>query len=136
MAKENFFDFREKQTAKPAPAPAKSEPLTVSQLTSQIDQALKGAFPRTVYVKGEVSNLNLHRGSGHLYFTLKDLGACIDCVMFRSDAARLGNVTLQIVRDWVLQFNANGPTGLVDGKAPGPRSWLNDAQRAALGKGY
>ena len=26
----------------------------------------------------------------------------------RSDAARLGNVTLEIVRDWVLRFNANG----------------------------
>ena len=31
----------------------------------------------------------------------------------RSDAARLGNVTLQIVRDWVLRFNANGPDGLI-----------------------
>lgn len=50
----------------------------------------------------------------------------------RSDAARLGNVTLQIVRDWVLRFNANGPEGLIDGKAPGPRSRLNDVQRAAL----
>ncbi|MBY3027467.1 helix-turn-helix domain-containing protein [Rhizobium leguminosarum] len=36
----------------------------------------------------------------------------------RSDAARLGNVTLQIVRDWVLRFNAHGPDGLIDGKAP------------------
>ncbi len=52
----------------------------------------------------------------------------------RSDAARLGNVTLQIVRDWVLRFNANGPEGLIDGKAPGPRSRLNDVQRAALAK--
>lgn len=52
----------------------------------------------------------------------------------RSDAARLGNVTLQIVRDWVLRFNANGPDGLVDGKAPGPKSRLNDVQRAALAK--
>jgi transposase len=52
----------------------------------------------------------------------------------RSDAARLGNVTLQIVRDWVLRFNASGPEGLIDGKAPGPRSRLNDVQRAALAK--
>jgi transposase len=27
----------------------------------------------------------------------------------RSDAARFGGVTLQIVRDWVLRFNAEGP---------------------------
>lgn len=52
----------------------------------------------------------------------------------RSDAARLGNVTRQIVRDWVMRFNATGPDGLVDGKAPGPKSLLTDAQRAALAK--
>jgi transposase len=52
----------------------------------------------------------------------------------RSDAARLGNVTLQIVRDWVLRFNERGPEGLIDGKAPGPKSLLNDVQRAALAK--
>ncbi|WP_337271242.1 IS630 family transposase [Oryzifoliimicrobium ureilyticus] len=52
----------------------------------------------------------------------------------RSDAAQLGNVTLQIVRDWVIRFNERGPEGLIDGKAPGPKSLLNDAQRAALSK--
>ncbi|EHJ59883.1 putative transposase number 1 of insertion sequence NGRIS-2a [Novosphingobium pentaromativorans US6-1] len=50
----------------------------------------------------------------------------------RSAAARIGGVGLQIVRDWVLRFNARGPDGLLGGKAPGPRSWLNDAQRQAL----
>jgi hypothetical protein len=38
----------------------------------------------------------------------------------RSEAARLGNFTLQIVRDWVVRFNAEGPAGLIDRKAPGP----------------
>jgi hypothetical protein len=37
----------------------------------------------------------------------------------RTEAARIGGVTLQIVRDWVLKFNASGPDGLVDRKAPG-----------------
>jgi len=37
----------------------------------------------------------------------------------RSDAATIGGVGLQTVRDWVLAFNAEGPAGLVDGKAPG-----------------
>lgn len=50
----------------------------------------------------------------------------------RSDAARTGGVTLQIVRDWVLRFNAKGPEGLLDGKAPGQPPKLNDAQRRAL----
>ena len=50
----------------------------------------------------------------------------------RTAAARIGGVGLQIVRDWVMRFNAFGPAGLLDGKAPGPRSRLNDAQRQAL----
>ena len=50
----------------------------------------------------------------------------------RTEAAKIGGVTLQIIRDWVLKFNALGPDGLIDGKAPGKPSRLNDAQRAAL----
>lgn len=50
----------------------------------------------------------------------------------RSTAARIGGVGLQTVRDWVLRFNARGPTGLIDGKAPGNAPKLNDAQRRAL----
>lgn len=50
----------------------------------------------------------------------------------RTDAARLAGVGLQIIRDWVLRFNAEGPEGLIDRKAPGPRRKLTDEQRAAL----
>lgn len=50
----------------------------------------------------------------------------------RSEAARIGGVTLQVVRDWVLRFNARGPDGLLNGTAPGQRSRLTDAHRAAL----
>lgn len=50
----------------------------------------------------------------------------------RSEAAKIGGVTLQIVRDWVIRFNARSPDGLLDGKAPGARSRLNDVQRRAL----
>lgn len=50
----------------------------------------------------------------------------------RSEAARIGGVGLQIVRDWVMRFNARGPDGLVDGKAPGKRAKLDDVQRRAL----
>ena len=37
----------------------------------------------------------------------------------RGEAARLGGVGLQTVRDWVLAFNAEGADGLLNGKAPG-----------------
>lgn len=91
----NFFEFREKLVARRndasvAGAPAvQPTPLTVSQLTAQIDRAIKAGVPGTVHVKGEVSNFKLHRGSGHLYFTIKDPSSCIDCVMWKSDAERL-----------------------------------------------
>ncbi|MCH2498587.1 MAG: IS630 family transposase [Erythrobacter sp.] len=52
----------------------------------------------------------------------------------RKDAARIGVVGLQIIRDWVLRFNANGPAGLIDGKATGKPPKLNDAQRQALAR--
>jgi transposase len=50
----------------------------------------------------------------------------------RTEAALLGNVTLQIVRNWVVRFNAEGPGGLRDRKSPGPTPLLNAAHRAAL----
>ena len=50
----------------------------------------------------------------------------------RGEAASLGGVTLQIIRDWVLRFNADGPDGLLDRKAPGGRPKLNGRQLQAL----
>jgi transposase len=50
----------------------------------------------------------------------------------RMDAARTGAVGLQTVRDWVLAFNAAGPAGLIDRKAPGQKPKLAAAQRQAL----
>lgn len=50
----------------------------------------------------------------------------------RSEAARVGGVGLQTVRDWVLRFNASGAEGLVDSVAPGATPLLDDTQRLAL----
>jgi transposase len=50
----------------------------------------------------------------------------------RGEAAEIGGVGLQTVRDWVLRFNAEGPSGLATGKAPGNRPILGDRERAAL----
>ncbi len=87
----DFFEFREKITrskAQPAPS-SQSNAITISQLTRQIDQALRAKLPQAFLVQGEVSNVSFHGASGHLYFTLKDPDACIECVMFRSDAEQL-----------------------------------------------
>jgi putative transposase len=50
----------------------------------------------------------------------------------RTKAARVGGVGLQTLRDWVVRFNARGPEGLIDGKAPGNTCKLNEGQRQAL----
>ena len=50
----------------------------------------------------------------------------------RSEAAPYAGVGLQIIRDWVVRFNAEGPAGLVNRKAPGPACGLNADQRVAL----
>ena len=50
----------------------------------------------------------------------------------RTEAAKIGGVGLQTVRDWVLAFNAEGPLGLVNGKAPGNAALLTEAHRQAL----
>ena len=50
----------------------------------------------------------------------------------RGEAAKIGGVGVQTVRDWVLAFNAEGPPGLIDGKAPGNQPLLNAEQRDAL----
>lgn len=52
----------------------------------------------------------------------------------RSDAAAVGGVGRQIVRDWVERFNTEGPDGLVSRKAPGNRPKLDDARRAELAR--
>jgi len=52
----------------------------------------------------------------------------------RTEAAKLGGDGLQIIRDWVLRFNARGPDGLRDGKSSGQPSKLSDAQRQAIAR--
>src|SRR5438045_9404905 len=43
----------------------------------------------------------------------------------RTEAAKIGGVGLQIIRDWVLRFNARGPDGLLDGQSVVKTSKVN-----------
>src|ERR1700709_1696072 len=52
----------------------------------------------------------------------------------RTEAAKIGGVGLQLIRDWVLHFNERGPDGLLNGKSPGQPSKLNDVHRQALAR--
>ena len=62
--------------------------LSVSELLRSVRDTLERRFP-LLWVRGELSNLT-RAASGHCYFTLKDGGAQVDCVMFRSRLAALG----------------------------------------------
>jgi exodeoxyribonuclease VII large subunit len=76
----------------PARAAASPEPagqparriLSVSELTSQVKRLLE-QHVGTIWVTGEVTNLRA-QSSGHIYFTLKDAGSQLSCVLFRSEA--------------------------------------------------
>src|SRR5438309_864180 len=59
--------------------------LTVSEWLRSVRDTLERRFP-LLWVRGELSNLS-RAPSGHCYFTLKDRGAQVDCVMYRSRAA-------------------------------------------------
>jgi exodeoxyribonuclease VII large subunit len=66
-----------------APAQPARKILSVSELTSQVRHLLEHQVG-TIWVTGEVTNLRA-QSSGHMYFTLKDAGSQLSCVLFRSE---------------------------------------------------
>jgi exodeoxyribonuclease VII large subunit len=60
---------------------------TVSEITSSLKNLIERRFP-VVWIVGEISNCSAH-SSGHTYFTLKDEGAQIRCVLFSGAARRV-----------------------------------------------
>lgn len=50
----------------------------------------------------------------------------------RGEAAAAGGMDRQILRDWALRFNAEGPQGLIDRKAPGAKPKLTPEQLTAV----
>jgi transposase len=52
--------------------------------------------------------------------------------MNRADAARIGGMDRQTLRDWAHRFNQHGPDGLIDIKPPGRRPRLSDEQKGVL----
>lgn len=89
---------------------------SVTRLNNEIKDLLD-AVPgyRNLLVQGEISNYKAH-SSGHHYMTLKDEGASINAVMFRSDAMRLKfrleNGMKVIVRARVSSFPRTGQVQL------------------------
>ncbi len=102
--------------------------LSVSQLLRSARDTLERRFPLQ-WIAGEVSNLR-PAASGHLYFTLKDESAQVDCVMFRGRATHL---------DWTLADGQRVEArALVTLYEPRGRFQLNveSMRRAGLGPLY
>src|SRR5690242_16771134 len=59
---------------------------SVTELTAQIRRVLEKELGQ-VRVTGEITNLRA-QGSGHIYFTLKDAGSQLSCVLFRGEVVR------------------------------------------------
>lgn len=71
-----------------------SNVITVSSLVGYLKQSIEHDMRlKSLMVSGEISNFTHHR-SGHLYFSLKDNNAKMNCVMFRTHASTL-DITLQ-----------------------------------------
>ena len=61
-------------------------PLSVTQLAARVGAALRGLGDG--WVEGEVTQLNLHRGSGHVYLTIADESASLDACIWKGRAER------------------------------------------------
>ena len=89
--------------------------LTVSRLTSLLRGVLEENFEQ-VWVQGELSNLS-SPSSGHCYFTLKDSGAQLRCVMFKSSVKnlkfRLADGMALIVRGHISVYDQRGEYQLI-----------------------
>lgn len=87
--------------------------LSVSELTTHIRAILEeDLLLGGVWIRGEISDFKLYQKSGHMYFSLKDEGALINCVMFRSRARKVRfapeNGMKVIARGYVSVFEKSG----------------------------
>jgi len=89
--------------------------LTVTRLTALLRGVLEENFEQ-LWVQGEVSNLS-YPSSGHCYFTLKDAGAQLRCVMFKSAVKnlkfRLTDGMALIVRGRISVYDQRGEYQLI-----------------------
>ncbi len=88
---------------------------------------------RDDYSAAEVRGLAARAKDAAQARRLLSIAAVLDG-MSRSDAARIGGMDRQTLRDWVHRFNDEGADGLVDRQAPGARAKLSPAQLAEVAR--
>lgn len=95
-------------------------------------------MPRTLPLRDDYDALTLRRfakccSDPRQIRRLLALAAVYDG-MSRAEAARIGGMDRQTLRDWVHRFNDEGPDGLCNRKGAGRPRLLNDAQMRELGE--
>jgi transposase len=86
---------------------------------------------RADYSAAELRRLATVTKNAHQSRRLLSLAAVLDG-MNRTEAARIGGMDRQTLRDWVHRFNAHGPDGLRDSWSKGPEPRLSEEQRAEI----
>lgn len=86
---------------------------------------------RTDYSAKELRRLARRVKDNNQARRLLSLAAVLDG-MSREDAARIGGMDRQTLRDWVHRFNESGPDGLLDRWSDGPEPRLSSDQKAEL----
>ena len=86
---------------------------------------------RADYDADELRRLARSSKDAHQVRRLLALAAAYDGAR-RAAAAALGGMDRQLLRDWALRFNAEGPDGLIDRKAPGAKPKLTPEQVSAV----
>ena len=86
---------------------------------------------RTDYSATELRRLAASSKDANRSRRLLSLAAVLDG-MNREDAARIGGMDRQTLRDWVHRFNAEGPDGLKDIRSKGASPRLSPEQLAAF----
>lgn len=84
----DLFEYAKQQNASQEPSAEKKSDdpqgiFSVFDLTVQLKSALAARFPQKVWVKGELSNYKGRNQSGHMYFSLKDDRAILNCAFFK-----------------------------------------------------
>ena len=86
---------------------------------------------RTDYSAGEVRRLAKRAKDAAQARRLLAIAAVLDGAS-REEAAKIGGMDRQTLRDWVIRFNEQGPDGLINIPSPGAPPKLDDTHKAFL----
>ena len=93
----------------------------------------RGIAVRADYTSGEVRRLAKRAKDAGQARRLLAIAAVLDGAS-REEAAKIGGMDRQTLRDWVIRFNEQGPEGLINKPSPGAPGKLTDEHKAFLAR--